>query len=437
MPPLLINFRLLTLIRRQRYTPRPWEKPLSYVEPTADFLGTPRKMKIHEFQAKQLLRDAGVAVPDSLVARTPEEAADAYRQLGGELAVVKAQIHAGGRGKGIIKDNPDQRGVQLVRSAEEAAQIAGNLLGKELVTIQTGPAGKTVNQVLVEAGCDIDRELYLGIVIDRAQGLPVVMCSSEGGMNIEEVAAKTPELIFKEAFDPDGGLQPYQVRKLCYRLGITGKSVRSADAFMRSMCRLFVDLDCSLVEINPLVLTKSGEMMALDAKVGFDDNALFRHPQLVELRDLSEEDPAEVRAGEADLSYVQLEGNIGCLVNGAGLAMSTMDIIKLHGGEPANFLDVGGGADAKQVTEAFRILLADKNVKAVLVNIFGGIMRCTTIANAVVEAYKEVGLNVPLVVRLEGTEVKEGRQILADSDVDIINASDLGDAANKVVAAAG
>ena len=394
-------------------------------------------MKIHEFQAKQLLRDARVAVPDSLVARTAEEASAAFDELGGSLAVVKAQIHAGGRGKGTIKTNPQQRGVQLVHSATEASQVAGNLLGNELVTIQTGPEGKTVQQVLVEAGCDIDRELYLGIVIDRSQGLPVLMVSSEGGVNIEEVAAKTPELIFKETFDPDAGLQPFQVRKLCYKLDITGKSTRSADRFMRAMCRLFVDLDCSLAEINPLVLTTSGEMIALDAKINFDDNGLFRHPQLAELRDLAEEDPAEVRAGEAGLSYVQLEGNIGCLVNGAGLAMSTMDIIKLHGGEPANFLDVGGSAKVEQVTEAFRILLADKNVKAVLVNIFGGIMRCTTIADAVVTAYKEVGFNVPLVVRLEGTEVAEGRKILAESDVDIIAATDLTDAANRVVKAVG
>jgi succinyl-CoA synthetase beta subunit len=394
-------------------------------------------MKIHEFQAKQLLRDAGVAVPQSVVARTPQEAETAFKQLGGSVAVVKAQIHAGGRGKGTVKDHPEQRGVKLVNSAAETAQVARNLLGKQLVTVQTGPEGKTVNQVLVEAGCDIDRELYLGIVIDRSQGLPVLMVSSEGGVNIEEVAAKTPELIFKEAFHPDSGLQPYQVRKLCYQLGITGKSVRSAESFMRSMCRLFVDLDCSLAEINPLVLTKSGDMAALDAKINFDDNGLFRHPQLAELRDLGEEDPNEVRAANAGLSYVQMEGNIGCLVNGAGLAMSTMDIIKLHGGEPANFLDVGGGADAEQVTEAFRILLADKNVKAVLVNIFGGIMRCTTIANAILTAYKEVGFNVPLVVRLEGTEVEEGRKILAGSGVDIIGAADLTDAANKVVAAAG
>ena len=391
-------------------------------------------MKIHEYQAKELLREAKIAVPESIVARTPEEASAAFDKLGGPLAVVKAQIHAGGRGKGTVKTNPEQRGVQLVKSAAEAAEVAGNLLGNDLVTIQTGAEGKTVQQVLVEAGCDIDRELYLGIVIDRAQGLPVMMVSSEGGMNIEDVAAETPELIFKEPFHPDTGLQSYQVRKLCYKLNITGSSVRSADKFMRALSKLFVQLDCSLAEINPLVLTKSGDMIALDAKISFDDNAMFRHPNIGELRDLSEEDPAEVRAGEADLSYVQLEGNIGCLVNGAGLAMSTMDLIKLHGGEPANFLDVGGGAKVEQVTEAFRILLADKNVKAVLVNIFGGIMQCTTIANAVVSAYKEVGFNVPLVVRLEGTEVEEGRKILEESDVDIISATDLTDAANKVVA---
>jgi len=392
-------------------------------------------MKIHEYQAKQLLRDANVAVPEGIVARSAEEAAAAFKELGGPIAVVKAQIHAGGRGKGTIKSNPEQHGVQLVKSAEEAATVAGNLLGGELVTIQTGPQGRMVKQVFVEAGCDIARELYLGIVIDRACGMPVLMASSEGGMNIEDVAANTPELIFKEAFDPDAGLQSYQVRKLCYRLGITGKSVRSADSFMRTLCKLFVELDCSMAEINPLVVTSAGEILALDAKISFDDNAMFRHPELLKLRDLDEEDPAEVRAAEAGLSYVQLEGSIGCLVNGAGLAMSTMDIIKLHGSEPANFLDVGGSAKVEQVTEAFRILLDDKDVKAVLVNIFGGIMRCTTIANAIVGAYKEVGFNVPLVVRLEGTEVEEGRKILAESDIDIIGATDLTDAANKVVAA--
>lgn len=392
-------------------------------------------MKIHEYQAKQLLRDAGVAVPAGIMAATPEEGSAAFKQLGGPLAVVKAQIHAGGRGKGTIAGDPKQHGVQLVRSAEEAATVAGKLLGKKLVTIQTGPAGQTVRRVLVEAGCDIARELYLGIVIDRAAALPVLMASSAGGMNIEDVAAKTPELILKETFCPDAGFQPYQVRKLCAKLDLSGPSVRSAEKFMRSLCKLFVKLDCSLMEINPLVVTKSGELLALDAKISFDDNALFRHPELAELRDISEEDPNELRAGKAGLSYVQLDGNIGCLVNGAGLAMSTMDLIKLHGGEPANFLDVGGGANTEQVTEAFRILLSDKNVKAVLVNIFGGIMRCTTIASAVVEAYKQVGFNVPLVVRLEGTEVEQGRKILAESGVDIIAAKDLTDAANKVVAA--
>jgi succinyl-CoA synthetase beta subunit len=394
-------------------------------------------MKIHEYQAKELLRSASVAVPQGIVAATPDEATAAFKTLNGSLAVVKAQIHAGGRGKGTIKGQPKQHGVELVRSGEDAAKVAFELLGQPLVTIQTGPAGQVVRRVLVEAGCEIERELYLGIVIDRARAMPVLMASSQGGMNIEEVAANTPELIFIEPFHPDSGLQPYQVRKLCAKLGITGSTVRSADAFMRSLCKLFVELDCSLAEINPLVVTKSGELIALDAKMSFDDNAIFRHPQLAELRDFSEEDPNELRAGRAGLSYVQLEGNIGCLVNGAGLAMSTMDLIKLHGGEPANFLDVGGGANAEQVTEAFRILLSDKNVKAVLVNIFGGIMRCTTIANAIVTAYKEVGFNVPLVVRLEGTEVEEGRKILSESGVDIIAAKDLTDAANKVVKAAG
>jgi succinyl-CoA synthetase beta subunit len=393
-------------------------------------------MKIHEFQAKQLLRDAGIAVPAGIVARTPDEAAAAFDQLGGKLAVVKAQIHAGGRGKGTIKSNPQQRGVQLVKSRDEAKTVAANLLGKELVTIQTGPEGKTVQQVFVEAGCDIARELYLGIVLDRSVGLPVLMVSSEGGVNIEEVAAKTPEKILKEHFHPDCGLAPHQVRTLCYKLGITGDSVRSAEKFMRGMCKLYTDLDCSIAEINPLVVTKQGDLVALDAKINFDDNALFRHKKEAELRDTSEEDPAELRAAAAGLSYVQLDGNIGCLVNGAGLAMSTMDLIKLHGGEPANFLDVGGGANTEQVTEAFRILLADKNVKAVLVNIFGGIMRCTTIANAILEAYKQVDFNVPLVVRLEGTEVEEGRKILKESGVKLINAEGLTDAAKKVVAAA-
>jgi succinyl-CoA synthetase beta subunit len=393
-------------------------------------------MKIHEFQAKQILRQAGVAVPRSIVARSAEEAAKAFADLGGKLAVVKAQIHAGGRGKGTVKSNPQQRGVQLVRSADEAARVASNLLGQPLVTLQTGPEGQIVRQVLVEEGCDIARELYLGIVVDRSSRAPVLIASPSGGMNIEEVAAKTPELIFKEPFHPDSGLQSYQVRKLCKSLGLSGASVRSADKFMRDLCRVFVANDCSLVEINPLVVTGKGELLALDAKMSFDDNSLFRHQSLAELRDVAEEEPTEVRAAAAGLSYVKLNGTIGCLVNGAGLAMSTMDLIKLHGGEPANFLDVGGGANVEQVTEAFRILLSDKNVKAVLVNIFGGIMRCTTIATALVEAYKTVGFNVPLVVRLEGTEVQEGRRIIETSGAKIIMADGLTDAAKRVVAAA-
>jgi len=393
-------------------------------------------MKIHEYQAKQILREAGVAVPRGAVARTPDEAAAAFNELAAPMAVVKAQIHAGGRGKGTVKDNPKQRGVQLVKSATEAAAVAEALLGHALVTLQTGPAGQTVHQVLVEEGCDIARELYLGIVVDRSSGGPVLMASAQGGMNIEEVAAHTPELIFKERFHPDMGLQSYQVRKLAAELDLEQSSVRSADPFMKALGRVFVAKDCSLLEVNPLVVTGSGDLLALDAKMTFDDNAGFRHKDLAELRDVAEEQPAEIRAAKAGLSYVKLDGTIGCLVNGAGLAMSTMDLIKLHGGEPANFLDVGGGANVEQVTEAFRILLADKNTKAVLVNIFGGIMRCTTIATAILEAYKTVGFNVPLVVRLEGTEVEEGRRILASSNLNIITAEGLTDAAKKVVAAA-
>ncbi len=393
-------------------------------------------MKIHEFQAKQILRNAGVPVLRGSVAKTSDEARLAFAGLNVPVAIVKAQIHAGGRGKGAFREHPDQRGVQLVRSGDEAAAVAERMLGQTLVTIQTGAAGKTVRQVLVEEGCHIARELYLGIVIDRAAARPVLMVSSEGGVEIEKVAAETPDLIFKESFDPQVGLEGYQVRKLCWKLGITGAAVRSAAKFMQAMCRAFIDYDCSLAEINPLVLTAQGEMLALDAKISFDDNGLFRHAELAELRDLTEEEPDEVQAATAGLSYVKMDGNIGCLVNGAGLAMSTMDLIKWHGGEPANFLDVGGGANTEQVTKAFQILLADANVKAVLVNIFGGIMQCTTIAKAILEAYQTVGFNVPLVVRLEGTEVQEGRQILAESGVNIIAADGLTDAAKKVVAAA-
>jgi succinyl-CoA synthetase beta subunit len=392
-------------------------------------------MKIHEYQAKELFKKGGVAVLRGKVAATPDEAATAFRELNGPLAIVKAQIHAGGRGKGTIRGNPAQRGVQLVKSGEEAAKVAKNLLGQTLVTIQTGAEGKTVNRVFVEEGCQIARELYLGIVLDRSAAKPVLMVSSEGGVEIEKVAAETPHLIFKEHFDPHVGLLPYQVRKLCYRLNLKAASVASAEKFMRALCRMYVQLDCSLCEINPLVVTESGDLVALDGKITLDDNAMFRHKDLAELRDLSEEDPAEVRASNTGLSYVKLDGNIGCLVNGAGLAMATMDIIKLHGGEPANFLDVGGGANEQQVTEAFRIILSDPHVKGILVNIFGGIARCSTIASAIVAASKAVGFNVPLVVRLEGTEVEEGKKILRESGVKLTTADDLTDAAKKIVGA--
>ena len=394
-------------------------------------------MKIHEYQGKELFRQAGVPVLEGIVATTPEEAVAAYEKLGGVIAVVKSQIHAGGRGKGTILDNPNQNGVVVCKNADEVQATAAGLLGKTLVTIQTGPEGKTVNRVFVEAGCDIARELYLGIVLDRASSKPVLMASTEGGVEIEKVAEETPELIFKEHFDPATGLEGFQVRKLCKKLGISGAAAKAASRFMPAICRFFVDYDCSLTEINPLVITGDDQMIALDAKITFDGNALFRHKELLELRDLSEEEPSEVRASESGLSYVKLEGNIGCLVNGAGLAMSTMDIIKYHGGQPANFLDVGGGANATQVTEAFRILLSDPNCKGVLVNIFGGIARCTTIADALIQASQTVGFSVPLVVRLEGTEVEEGRKMLADSDVDIISATDINDAAKKIVAAVG
>jgi len=394
-------------------------------------------MKIHEYQAKQLLAAAGVPVPKGLVAKTPDAAAAAFSELGGELAVVKSQIHAGGRGKGRFKEQPDQPGVVLVRSADEARANAERMLGNTLETIQTGEEGKTVSTLFVEAGLNIARELYLGIVIDRESGNPVLMVSSEGGMEIEVVAAETPEKIFREPVDPGFGLQTFQAVNLAYRLGLDGPAVKSARGFLTKMCRFFLDSDCSMAEINPLVVTTDGELIALDAKVSFDENAMFRHKNFAELRDLSEEDAAEVQAGDAGLSYVKLEGNIGCLVNGAGLAMSTMDLIKLHGGEPANFLDVGGGANVEQVTEAFRIILADENVKAVLVNIFGGIMKCDTIVTALIEAYEKVGFNVPLVVRLEGTNVEIARKMLAESGRDIIAATDLTDAAQKVVATLG
>jgi succinyl-CoA synthetase beta subunit len=391
-------------------------------------------MKVHEYQAKALFREAGVTVPRGMVARTAREAAEAFQKLAGPLAVVKAQIHAGGRGKG--KTPQGRSGIQLVRSPEESQQAAEGLLGHELVTVQTGPEGQTIGSVLVEEGSEIAREIYLAVVLDRAAACPVLMACGQGGVEIEKLAAESPERIYREYFHPAVGLHPFQVRKLCQKLELNGPAAKDAQTLMPALCRLFVDHDCSLAEINPLIVTGQGRLLALDAKLNFDDNALFRHPQVAELRDLSEEQPAEVRAQQAGLSYVKLDGNIGCLVNGAGLAMSTMDLIKLHGGEPANFLDVGGGANVQQVTEAFRILVDDKNVRAVLVNIFGGIMRCTTIASALVEAYRSVGFQVPLVVRLEGTEVEQGRQIIADSGADIISATGLTDAAQKVVAAA-
>ena len=394
-------------------------------------------MKIHEYQAKQLFRAAGVAVPQGIVAKTADEAGQAFATLGGPIAVVKSHIHAGGRGKGTFIELPAQRGVVLVKSAAEAAENAKRMLGQTLVTIQTGEEGKVVNTLFVEQGVKIARELYLGIVVDREVGGPVLIMSSEGGMEIEEVAKHSPEKILSEPFDAVAGLYPYQARKLAYALGLDATAVRSAEKFLPQICRFFVNYDCSMVEINPLIITEDSQMMALDGKVTFDDNALFRHKDVVALRDLSEEDPSEVKAADTGLSYVKLNGNIGCLVNGAGLAMSTMDLIKIHGGEPANFLDVGGGANEQQVTEAFRIILADKNVKAVLVNIFGGIMKCDVIVSALLNAYEKVGFNVPLVVRLEGTNVEKAREMLKASGRPIISASDLTDAAQKVVKSLG
>ena len=392
-------------------------------------------MKIHEYQAKQLLVKAGVPVPRNIVARTPEEAAKAFQELGGEIAVVKSQIHAGGRGKGRFKEHPEQPGVVLVRSAEDAKAHAARMLGSTLVTIQTGPEGKVVSTLLIEQGLKIARELYLGVVVDREAGGPVLIVSSEGGMDIEVVAHDTPEKIIHEPFDVEAGLQGYQARKLAFALGLEGPAFNNAVKFFQKLCKFFVANDCSMAEINPLVVTADGELTALDAKVTFDDNAMFRHPEFAELRDLNEEEPMEVQAQKTGLSYVKLDGNLGCLVNGAGLAMSTMDLIKLHGGEPANFLDVGGGANVEQVTEAFRIILADPNVKGILVNIFGGIMKCDTIVTALMTAYDKIGIKVPLVVRLEGTNVDIARKMLADSGRNIVTGTDLTDAAKKAVAA--
>jgi len=394
-------------------------------------------MKIHEYQAKQLLAAAGVKVPRNVVATTPDEAAAGFTQLAGELAVVKSQIHAGGRGKGRFKEQPNQPGVVLVRSADTARENAAKMLGHTLVTIQTGDEGKQVSVVLIEEGLKIAKELYVGVVVDRETGGPMLIASSEGGMNIEDVAHNTPEKIIHEAFDVEAGLLGYQARNVAYRLGLDGVAVRNAEKLLKQLCQFFIDKDCSMVEINPLVVTADGDLVVGDAKVTFDDNALFRHQDLLPLRDLNEEEPNEVAAQKFGLSYVKLEGNLGCLVNGAGLAMSTMDIIKYHGGAPANFLDVGGGANVEQVTEAFRIILADPNVKGILVNIFGGIMKCDTIVTALLSAYDTIGIKVPLVVRLEGTNVELARKMLAESGKKITIGTDLTDAAKKAVASLG
>jgi succinyl-CoA synthetase beta subunit len=384
-------------------------------------------MNIHEYQAKSVLAKYGVAVPRGGVAYTPEEAQIVARDLPGPVWVVKAQIHAGGRGKG--------GGVKVVKSIDDAKEAAKKMLGMTLVTHQTGPQGKVVKRVYIEEGCDIKRELYLGMLVDRATGRLTVMASTEGGMDIEEVAAKTPEKIVKVAIDPATGIQGFHTRKIAFALGLEGKQVGEAGRFIAGLYRAFTDLDMSLAEINPLVVTGDGRVMALDAKVNFDENALFRHKEIEELRDEDEEDPAELEAARHGLNYIRLTGNIGCMVNGAGLAMATMDIIKLYGAAPANFLDVGGGATKERVTTAFKIILADPNVEGILVNIFGGIMRCDTIAEGVVAAAREVSLHVPLVVRLEGTNVELGKKILAQSGLPIISADNLDDAAQKIVKA--
>ena len=384
-------------------------------------------MNIHEYQAKALLGSFGVSVPRGRVAFTTAEAECAAQELGGPVWVVKAQIHAGGRGKA--------GGVKVVKSHDEVKAVAEQMLGMTLVTHQTGPEGKEVKRVYIEEGCDIARELYLSVLLDRATSFVTIMASTEGGMDIEEVAAKTPEKILKVAIDPVTGLQPFHARKLAFGLGLEGAQIRSAVSFLQGIYRAYTELDASLVEINPLVVTGDGGLIALDAKMNFDDNGLFRHKDVEDLRDESEEDPAELEASRHELNYIKLDGAIGCMVNGAGLAMATMDIIKLYGGEPANFLDVGGGATAERVTAAFKIILSDPNVKGILVNIFGGIMRCDVIATGIVEAAKEVDLNVPLVVRLEGTNVELGKSILRESGLDIVSADNLADAAEKVVKA--
>ncbi len=383
-------------------------------------------MKIHEYQAKELFRRYGLPVPEGIVCQSPDEVAAAFRKLGLPMSVVKAQIHAGGRGKA--------GGVKLVRSAEEARAAAKGMLGKALVTHQTGPEGRIVRQLYVEAGSDIARELYLAIGMDRSAAAPVMIAASEGGVEIEELAATDPDAIKREIIHPIKGLLPYQMRRMAFRLGFTKLQAKGAMKIMAGLAKLFCELDCSLAEINPLIVTGQDEVVALDGKINFDSNGLFRHKDIVEYRDLREEDPKEIEASKFDLSYICLDGDIGCMVNGAGLAMATMDVIQLKGGEPANFLDVGGGADKDQVTAAFKILLSDPNVKGVLVNIFGGIMKCDVIAEGVVAAAREADLNVPLVVRLEGTNVETGRKILEQSGLRLQTAKDLDEAAERIVA---
>ncbi|MGE0415592.1 MAG: ADP-forming succinate--CoA ligase subunit beta [Acetobacteraceae bacterium] len=393
-------------------------------------------MNIHEYQAKELLKRHGVAVPDGFVAWTAEEAEAAAAKLPGPVWVVKAQIHAGGRGAGRFIDDPDGKGgVRLARSATDVRRAAEAMIGHKLVTKQTGPGGRPVHRVYVEAGCDIARELYLSLLVDRAVGRITVVASTEGGMEIEEVAATHPEKILRVPIDPATGISGFHGRRLASGLGLTGPQAASFGRFITAMYGAFVGLDCAIVEVNPLVVTGAGEVVALDAKIAFDDNALFRHPELEKLRDEAEIDPKELEAEKYNLNYVALDGNIGCMVNGAGLAMATMDIIKLFGMAPANFLDVGGGATKERVTAAFKIILSDPNVEGILVNIFGGIMRCDVIAEGVVSAAREVQLSVPLVVRLEGTNVALGKEILAKSNLPIIAADNLADAAEKIVTA--
>jgi succinyl-CoA synthetase beta subunit len=385
-------------------------------------------LKIHEYQAKAVLARFGVPVPRGEVAFSAVEAGDIARRLGGPITVVKAQIHAGGRGKG--------GGVKLAKSADEAQQIAAQMIGMNLVTHQTGPEGRKVGRVLIEEGLQIDRELYLSILIDRASQAPVIIASAAGGMDIEEVAARTPDQIIKEFVDRGVGIVPFEARKIAFAIGLDGKLANKLVGLLQAIYTAFIATDASMIEINPLIVTKGGDLLALDAKVTFDDNALYRHPDLKDLRDLTEEDPLEVEASKYSLNYIRLDGNIGCMVNGAGLAMATMDIIKLAGGEPANFLDVGGGANAEQIKNAFRILMADTNVKAVLINIFGGILRCDVLAQGVIAAVKDLGVPVPIVIRMEGTNVEEGKRMLKESALNFATADSMGEAAQQVVALA-